>query len=89
MKEGPKAIRCILAHFKGKNLRRCDREQQLMTSRPILRAQKGRINKDAMEGGALTRKGGEEREGSRGSPCVHASGWQARSELRGAFPCLG
>lgn len=21
--------------------------------------------------------------------CVHTSGWQARSELRGAFPCLG
>lgn len=28
-------------------------------------------------------------EGSWGSPCVHASGWQASSELRGAFPCLG
>lgn len=40
-------------------------------------------------GGALTRRGGEEGQGSWGSPCVHASGWQARSELRGAFPCLG
>lgn len=70
MKEGPKAIRCILAHFKGKNLRRCDREQQLMTSRPpptppttILWAQKGRINKDAAEGGSFNEEG---RGGARG-----------------------
>lgn len=33
----------------------------------------------------------EEEESTRvqGGRCVHTSGWQARSELRGAFLCLG
>lgn len=72
----------------------CHGEQRTFnqtSSFPPKKGTKGEDKQRRWRGLRLNEEGREKQEsrGVQGGRCVHTSGWQARSELRGALPCLG